>query len=211
MGNTSKIRQFTFSQYEKNPRTGEFLINFDDVIKNLRKYKSFTEWACCIHDKDVYTEDAIDKMRYTLELEAKKAGITDEFLLNDYINKNSWAKLGDVKPPHIHVAVKCTYSIKIEDISRFLGIPEHLIEKAKGKNAFLDCVEYLTHEHEHQQALGKHRYDDSEVITSVNFSDWRERLDSRKIDEEKSVFQLITATVLMKIGTVLSTRMNMRI
>lgn len=185
MGNSLKIRQFTFCQYEFNPRTKEFLINFDDVIKNLRKYKSFTEWACCIHDKDVYTEDAIDKMRYTLEKEAKEAGITDEFLLNEYISKNSWAKLGEPKPKHIHVACKCTYAIKIEDISRFLGVEEYLIEKKKGKRAFLDCVKYLTHEDEKQQKLGKHRYDDSEVFTSENFTDWRERLDSRKIDEEK--------------------------
>lgn len=185
MGNSSKIRQFTFVQYENNPRTGEHLVNFDDIIKNLRKYSSFTYWACCIHDKDVYTDDAIDKMRYTLEKEAKKEGITDEFLLNDYVFKNSWAKLGNPKPKHIHVAVKCDNALKIEDIARFLNIPEHLIEKKKGRGVFLDCVEYLTHEHDKQQKLGKHRYDDSEIITSDSFSDWRERLNSRKIDEEK--------------------------
>lgn len=185
MGNSSSTRQFTLAQYEKSPRTGEFFIDLNDIIKNLRKYASFTEWACCIHDKDVFTEDAIDKMRYILEEEAKKAGITDEFLLNDYISKNSWAKLGEPKPKHIHVVVKCKYSIEIQDIARWLGVPEHLIKKKKGRGAFLDCVEYLTHENEKQQELGKYRYDDSEVITSDSFSDWRQRLDSRKIDEEK--------------------------
>ncbi len=32
-----------------------------------------------------------------------------------------------------------------------------------GLNTFLDCVQYLTHETEKQQALGKHHYDDSEI------------------------------------------------
>ncbi len=160
-------------------------MDLNDIIKRLGKYASFTEWACCIHDKDVYTDDAIDEMRYTLIQEAKKQGITDETAVSEYISGNSWAKVGDVKGKHIHVVVKCQYAIKIDDISRFLGVPEYLVKKIKGKSAFLDSLEYLTHEHEKQQGLGKYRYDDSEIITSASASDWRERLNSRKIDEEK--------------------------
>ena len=185
MGNSMKLRQFTICQFEKNPRTNEYIKDLNEIIKALRSYTSFTEWACCIHDKDVYTDDAIDDMRYTLIQEAKKQGITDEMAISQYISENSWAKLGDLKGKHIHVVVKCENSLKIEHISNWLGVPEHLVKKVKGRGAFLDCTEYLTHENEKQQELGKHRYDDAEVITSDSFSDWRERLNARKIDEDK--------------------------
>lgn len=185
MGNSIKVRQFTVCQFEKSPRTGEFIMNLDDIIKALHNYKSFTEWAYCIHDKDVYTDDAIDEMRYTLIQDAKKNKITDETAISEYISNNSWAKVGDVKGKHIHIVVKCQGALSIECIANWLGVKEHFVKKVKGKGAFLDCVEYLTHENEKQQKLGKHRYDDSEVFTSANFTDWRERLDSRKIDEEK--------------------------
>ncbi len=33
----------------------------------------------------------------------------------------------------------------------------------------LDCVQYLTHETEKQQALGKHHYDDSEIARIFDF------------------------------------------
>ena len=185
MGNALKLRQFTICQYEKNPRTGDYIINLNDIIERLRKYKSFTEWACCVHDKDIYTQDAIDDMRCTLEKEAKKLEITDEASLSEYILNNSWAKLGDLKGKHIHVVVKCENALPVEFISDWLGVPEYLIKKIKGRGAFLDSVEYLTHEHEKQQGLGKYRYDDSEIITSASAADWRERLNSRKVDEEK--------------------------
>lgn len=185
MGNSMKLRQFTVCQFEKNPRTNEYIVDLNDIIKRLGSYTSFTEWACCIHDKDVYTDDAIDDMRYTLIKEAKKQGITDEVAVSEYISSNSWAKVGDIKGKHIHVVVKCANSLKIEHIANWLGVPEHLVKKVKGRGAFLDCLEYLTHENEKQQELGKYRYDDSEVITSASASDWRERLNLRKVDEDK--------------------------
>ncbi|MDE6832824.1 MAG: hypothetical protein K2J39_01040, partial [Ruminococcus sp.] len=181
----ASARQFTICQFERNNRTGEYLQDLNEIIKNLRKYSTFTEWAYCIHDKDVYTQDAIEDMHCILEEEAKALGIKDETSLSEYVSKNSWAKIGDVKGKHIHIVVKANSSIPLERISRFLGVPEFLIKIKKGRGAFLDCVEYLTHEAEEQQKLGKYLYNDSEVVTSSSASDWRERLNSRKIDEEK--------------------------
>ncbi len=37
------------------------------------------------------------------------------------------------------------------------------IYQSKRSEHVLDCVQYLTHETEKQQALGKHPYDDSEI------------------------------------------------
>lgn len=172
-------------QFECNPRTGEKIVDLEKISENLKKYKSFTYWAYCIHDKDVYTQDAIDNMIYILNMEAKAKGIKEESSLNEYVKENAWCQLGDVKGKHIHIVVKSNGAMSIEQIARFLEVPECLINVIKGKGAFWDCVQYLTHEDEDQQKLGKHRYDDSEIFTSVSCRDWRKQLDSRKIDEEK--------------------------
>lgn len=185
LANGTRVRQFTIVQFEYNPRTGERIANLEEIAENLKKYKCFTEWAYIIHDKDVYTQDAVDDMRYELEQEAKKNGVKDESAINEYIEKNAWFKIGDKKGRHIHIDVKTKSPIPIERVARFIGVPEHLVHIIKGKGAFLDCLEYLTHEDEAQQKLGKHRYDDSEVFTSASCADWRKQLDSRKIDEEK--------------------------
>ncbi len=42
-------------------------------------------------------------------------------------------------------------------------VASNLSKSKSGRNTFLDCVQYLTHETEKQQALGKHHYDDSEI------------------------------------------------
>lgn len=177
-------RQFTVVQFEVNPRTGEKLQDLGEIAKRLRLYRSLTRWGWCIHDKDVYTQDAYDDMISVLMAEAKKAGISDESLLNDYVDKNRWFALGDVKQKHIHIVVQCKAAITTEQLARWLDVPEYLVKAIPGKGAFLDCIEYLTHERESQQELGKHRYDDSEVHTSDGF-DFRAELDSRKSNEEK--------------------------
>ena len=184
-GNSMKIRQFTIVQFEVNPRTGEYIGSLLDIANNLTKYKTFTEWAWIIHDKDTYTQDAIDDMNNTLRDEAKKKGITDEAAINQYMQNNAWAAVGQYKGKHIHIVGKMNCPLEIWKIAKWLGVPEYLVKNAKGKGAFLDCVEYLTHEDEAQQKLGKYRYDDSCVNVSENFADWRAQLDERQINELK--------------------------
>lgn len=179
VGNAMKVRQFTVCQFEVNPRTGAFIQSLAEIVENLKRYKSFTYWAYAIHDTDDYTQDAIDDMNATLLLEAKQQGIKDEVSIAEYLKNNAWAAVGDRKNKHIHIVVKCDYAIEICKIAKWLGIPEHLIKNIKGKGAFLDCVEYLTHEDEKQQKLGKYRYPDSCIFTSDSFSDWRQQLDAR--------------------------------
>ena len=53
---------------------------------------------------------------------------------------------------------------------------------AKGKGAFLDCVEYLPHSSEKEQEKGKTLYSDEEVHS--NF-DWRKELNEREENREK--------------------------
>lgn len=189
MANGLIVRQFKFSQYEFNPQTGERLCCFDDIIAALKRYKTFGDWAYCIHDKDVYTQDAIDNMYASLAAQAKKKGIKDEYALGEYIQNNLYAKIGDKKGRHIHVVCKPKKALEIATISKWLGVPEFLIlsiNEGKGRTTgFWDCVRYLTHEDEEQQKLGKFLYPDSEVFTSDSISNWRDVLNTMKIDEDK--------------------------
>ena len=197
MANGLTIRQFKFSQYEFNPQTGERLCYFDDIISALKRYKTFGDWAYCIHDKDVYTQDAIDDIYFSLAAQAKKKGIKDEHSLSEYIQDNLYAKLGDTKGRHIHVVCKPKKALEISTISKWFGlsesgnrnVPEFLIlsiNEGKGRTTgFWDCVRYLTHEDEEQQKLGKFLYPDSEVFTSDSIANWRETLNAMKIDENK--------------------------
>lgn len=128
-GNSIRVRYFSVCYPVTN--------DLDEIIAALRNSTSFTKWAYCIHNKDIFANEK-----------------------------------------HIHIAVKCQDALSIKSISRHLGVPEHLVHRLNGREAFLDCIQYL----EKQQKLGK-CCDDSEVVSSDSFSDRRERLNSRKIKE----------------------------
>jgi hypothetical protein len=145
----TRYRMFTFMQYLKHPETGEELYSEDKVIKALEK-KSIKEWAYAIHDKDP---------RSSQEFEA-------------YCNKHgeppTW-NVGDPKPVHIQGVIKVSPAQTVETIAKWFDLPPQFIEIKSGRNTFLDCVQYLTHETEKQQALGKHHYDDSEIKANFDF------------------------------------------
>lgn len=161
-----RSRVFNITQYEKNPVTGEDLNFSEDNIKRCINHKMIKDYAYIRHDKDVYTED-------------------DE--------KNGY-KIGELKPPHWHVVIKCDNAIELDTIAKWLGIPPQYIDVPKGRGAFLDCVQYLTHESDKEQAKGKYLYADDEVKASFDF---REELTKR---EEKK----------LKYGTDLDAKNQMR-
>ena len=141
-----KTRVFNISQYEINPKTGEDLHFNESNIKNGLSYKSIKEWAYVCHDKDTYSE-------------------------KDEIKGDG--KAGEPKGKHWHIVGRCDRAVEIVSLANWFGVPPNQIEIPRGRGAFLDCVEYLTHESEKEQALGKHRYSDEEITS--NF-DWRRRL-----------------------------------
>ena len=145
----TKYRMFTFMQYLRHPETGEQLYSEDKVIKALEK-KSIKEWAYALHDKDP---------RSTQEFEA-------------YCNKHgetpTW-NVGDPKPAHLQGVIKVSPAQTVDTIAKWFDLPPQFIEIKSGRNTFLDCVQYLTHETEKQQSLGKHHYDDSEIKSNFDF------------------------------------------
>lgn len=123
-----KSRVFHCVQYEFSPKDGtDFHFN-ENNIKNCLSHKSIKKYAYVRHDKDVYSKD--DKELYG-------------------------RKIGDPKNDHWHVILKTDVAIDVEVIAKWLGVPPQQIEIPKGKGAFLDNVQYLTHEDDKQQKIIK--------------------------------------------------------
>lgn len=145
-----KSRIFNVMQYERHPETGEVLLT-EEKIKDALAHRMIKRWAYVCHDRDVYS--ALDE------------------------EQNPDHHKGDVKPRHWHIVIEMgTRQVEIGVISRWLGIKDNYVNVAKGAGAFLDCVQYLTHEDDKQQGLGKRLYEDSCVKANFNF---REELDKR--------------------------------
>lgn len=146
-----RARVFNIMQYEKHPTTGEPLID-EDIIKVALAHKTIRQWAYICHDEDVYS------------------------LRDEADDTTGERKAGDVKPRHWHIVCRCENAVDTALIAKWFGISENYVDVPKGAGAFLDCVEYLTHEDTKQEKLGKRRYEDSKV--RANF-DFRKELDER--------------------------------
>ena len=149
-----KSRVFNISQSERHPDTGEVLLT-EETIKDALSHRTIKRWAYIKHDKDVWTEE-------------------DE-------KKNPKHKAGTVKQTHWHIVIEMgSNQVDTSVIGKWLNIPENFVGVAKGRGAFLDCVEYLTHEDDKQQALGKRLYDDEEVQSNFDFRDELNKRAERK-------------------------------
>ena len=136
--------------------TGEILLTEEQIRVALLSHRTVKRWAYICHDKDVYS--ALDE------------------------EQNPDHKAGEIKPRHWHVVLECGSNVEIGVVARWLGVAENFVETAKGAGAFLDCVQYLTHEQEKQQLLGKRLYADSEVKSNFEF---RAELDKRAENRAK--------------------------
>lgn len=145
-----KARIFNVMQYERHPETGEVLLT-EEKIKDAVAHRTVTRWAYICHDEDVYS--ALDEEQNPNHVKGKK------------------------KPRHWHIVLEFkNNAVEIGVVARWLGIPDNFVNVAKGQGAFLDCVQYLTHEDDKQQGLGKRLYDDSRVCSNFDF---RAELDAR--------------------------------
>lgn len=147
-------RQFTIMQYIEHPVTGNRLIDENTIISAVA-HKTIAKYAYVLHDKD--------------------------FKFNEEDGHPS-VTVGTPIPSHFHVAVKCKNAVEISTIARWFGVPENFVQIVRGANAYLDCVEYLTHENPTQQARQKHRYDDAEIKSN---HDWRKELNLYQIRRAK--------------------------
>lgn len=124
--------------------------------RSVENKGSIQSWAWIVHDKDVYNSEKL--LKDSPELKGKP------------------------KPTHIHVVMKFTYNQDLERIVDWFGVNANFFDKGKGRSAFEEKLLYLTHKDEKQQALGKHRYDDSEVSANFNYTNVVEDYVKRKIE-----------------------------
>lgn len=151
-----KARIFFIMQYEKHPKTGETLLTEEQIQEGL-DHKTIKRWAYVKHDKDVWNDD-------------------DEL-------DNPEHKSGEEKPAHWHIAIELPKNAtELDRVAGWFQVPQNFVEMKRGRGAFLDCVEYLTHENMKQQELGKYRYNDNEI--KANFS-WRDELQERALSRSK--------------------------
>lgn len=143
-------RVFFITQNEHYLNTGRVLMSQETIEKAVAK-KGMTEWAWIKHDQD----------QYTAEEAAKFPG----------------AVAGQPKADHFHIAIRRKSFATLGQIARAFKVPPNAVE-LKPQGAFLDLVEYLTHEHPNQLAKGKHLYADDAVHASF---EWRPALDDHKL------------------------------
>lgn len=158
----AKSRIFHIVSKTHNPETGEKYLD-EAQIKDALNHRTIKRSAYALHDKDVWTEAD--------ELEDPKH------------------RAGEHKDDHWHIAIEMkTNQQDVETIAKWFGIPSNFIDIAKGRGAFLDVVEYLTHENPkecgpiEEGGQGKHRYDDDEIIATFDF---RAELDKRAENKMK--------------------------
>lgn len=144
-----KGRIFTITTDCVHPDTGEVLLTVETIEKRVAK-SSVEYYAWVLHDKDCFTESDVEG--------------------------NPRAVLGEHKPDHFHIVVQLKNQASVGQVARGYKLHPGCVRKKEGQGTFLDCIEYLTHEHEKQQRLGKHLYGDEEIHS--NF-DWRTAVDER--------------------------------
>lgn len=152
-----RVRCVMIVQYEYNPVTGESL-NFNKSIIDYaiqQRADSLKAYAYIRHDKCLYnSEDVIPPGK----------------------------DVGDVRPPHWHVLLQFKNAVNLDALARSFNVPSNLVKVMRGAGAFLDGIQYLTHEDPKQwEEKGKTRYSREEVFFAsqkvANY--WWDVLDSR--------------------------------
>lgn len=159
-----KVFEVVSREYDDN---GALLLS-QSTIDQALTHKVIKRWAYIKHDQDKVSAKDERQSRER----AKKAQTAGQPV-------PKIVKTGDPKAAHWHVVLETPFNYTSADtIAKWFGVPTNFVEVKNGRGAFLDAIEYLTHEDDKQQAAGKHLYQDSEVTASFGF-DWREALTER--------------------------------
>lgn len=154
---------------EYHPITGELLLSEDKIIEAL-EHKTIKDYAYIMHNADIYTQDDEDKeKKYLKQLYYDGCADAVGLSLEDFIESKLTKRTDTHKADHWHVVIRCDRNPAVEEVAKWFGVPANFIHLPKGRGAFLDKCEYLTHENEKQQALEKHLYDDCEVHANFDF------------------------------------------
>lgn len=171
------------NKQEKKYRTFNIVqqIQFLDkeTIKTALEHKSIKRWFYILHDKDIYTEEHINNLQ-------------EKFPDNENYKE---LKPGDLKPAHWDISISTEKndaensgaSLTIAQVAKWFKVPEARIQIRGGHGAFLDSVQYGTHEKKKQQDAKKYLYPDDEA--KANF-DFRAALNDREANVKKVFHQI---------------------
>ena len=155
-----RIVEIVTNQFDND---GNEILNRSQIEKVIKKHKTIKQFAYALHDKDTVIEEDIVKYHYKEE------------------------DVGKPKKPHWHIELMLSPSYDIELVAKWFNVPVNFLHFPKGKGgqnrgAFLDMVEYITHEDERQKELGKHPYADEEITANFDFR--------KELDERRTMFEL---------------------
>lgn len=96
-------------------------------------------------------------------------------------DKDKNLETGELKKPHFHIVLQLNPDVSVNAIAKWFGISANFIDCPKGRDAFIQCVQYLTHESKKEQDAGKHLYDDIDIKSNFCFREELEKYKSKKI------------------------------
>lgn len=79
------------------------------------------------------------------------------------------------KDAHWHIILQFKDQVFLCNVADWFNVQDNMVVVPKGRNAFIQCAQYLTHETQKEQNAGKYKYDDSEVKSNFKF---REEIDN---------------------------------
>ena len=85
---------------------------------------------------------------------------------------------GSPVSPHVHIALRLKDTCNTKHIAQWFGVQEQYVCRVKGR--WSDMLKYLTHEN----APGKHKYKEDEVISNFDWVKVKEKFDNKALLEE---------------------------
>lgn len=111
--------------------------------------------------------EVVQQLQY-LSIEKIEEVISSKKCIKEYayiIHDKDTDEKGELKEPHIHLALRFDNGYDTKHISQWFGITENYISKLKGE--WIDLLKYLIH----KNAEDKYQYLEEEVVSNFNYSE----------------------------------------
>lgn len=145
----------------------------ESFIKASLNHDEITKWAYIHQDKDVYNEHdlkirELDLSRIWAEgFPGKEKYASAKEFRDERLKMPPY--IGDKKESRWIVLVITEQKLDKQIVASWFGVHFSLIQPAVDRVAIAEKLKRLTQEDDFSQGLGKHIYDDSEVISNFDF------------------------------------------
>lgn len=165
--------------------------NNEEILSAVEKYQN--------GDRSENVTAVITALNNAFASQDKNVIVTRDEYIAAKCPEEEMVHAGDPKPPHYHIVVQTEDAYAASTIANWFGIePQYVdIPKGKDKHKFADCVRYLTHESDKEQAKGKHLYADEEVHANFEFRDLIDHADAVQNIDSASEKDRMRAEVLI--------------